>query len=135
MKQLETASDSSIQPTKDNIKTLKSCRKDPIMETLNFLSKTTNIMNKDEAIENLCVVIQSYFPDICQICNQSYRVKMHDDSLLKCGSCGQEVHRPCFLKLLKNINLIDQDEELRDLIYQIPGMFYLCQHCQENTIN
>ena len=105
------------------------------METLNFLSKTINTMNKDEAIEKLCVVIQSYFPDTCQICNQSYRSKIHDSSLLKCGSCGQEVHQPCYLKLLKNMNLIDQDEKLRDLIYQMPGMFYLCQHCQENTIN
>ena len=33
------------------------------------------------------------------------------------------------------MNLIDQNENLKDLIYEIPGMFYLCHPCQENTIN
>ena len=36
--------------TKENIRTFKTCRKDPILDTLNFLSKSNVTMFKDEAI-------------------------------------------------------------------------------------
>ena len=65
------------KPTKDNKKSLKSCRKDSIIETLNFLSKALNEgINKDDAIDKLCMKIQNFFPDFCQVCEQSYIVKM-----------------------------------------------------------
>ena len=67
------------KPTKDNKKSLKSCRKDSIIETLNFLSKALNEgINKDNAIEKLCMKIQNFFPDFCQVCEQSYIVKYED---------------------------------------------------------
>ena len=119
------------KPSKDNIKALKSCRKGTIIETLNFLAKTKiEDLKKDEAIDKLCLKIKNYFPDICQICDQSYTVKFDDKFLMKCGSCGQEVHQPCYIKLLKTMNLLDENEELRDLVYNIPGIYYLCQSCQ-----
>ena len=124
------------KPSEDNIKALKSCRKGPIIETLNFLAKTKiEDLKKDEAIDKLCLKIKNYFPDICQICDQSYTVKFDDKFLMKCGSCGQEVHRPCYIKLLKTMNLLDENEELRNIVYNIPGMYYLCPSCQNETIN
>ena len=104
------------KPSKDNKKALKACRKDSIIETLNFLSKATNEdMNKDIAIDKLCLKIKNFFPDICQICDQSYIVKYEDKPLLNCGSCGQEVHRLCYLKLLRSMKLINDNEEMSDL--------------------
>jgi len=124
------------KPTKHNIKVLKSsCRKDTILETLNFLMKSNQNLNKDEAAEKMCLKIQSYFPDICPVCEKSYSVKYQDNPLMHCGSCGQEVHQPCYLKLLKSMNLLDKNKELKDLIHKIPGMYYLCSPCQEKMIN
>ena len=115
---------------------MKSCRKDSIIETLNFLSKALNEgINKDDAIDKLCMKIQNFFPDFCQVCEQSYIVKYEDKHLMKCGSCGQEVHRPCYLKLLKSMNLLNENEEMADTFYRIPGMYYLCASCQNTTIN
>ena len=33
------------------------------------------------------------------------------------------------------MNLIDENEELREFLHKIPGLFYLCPSCQEETIN
>ena len=124
------------KPSKDNKKALKACRKDSIIETLNFLSKATNKdMNKDIAIDKLCLKIKNFFPDICQICDQSYIVKYEDKPLLNCGSCGQEVHRLCYLKLLRSMKLINDNEEMSELLYKIPGLYYLCPSCQDETIS
>ena len=54
---------------------------------------------------------------------------------MKCGSCGQEVHRPCYLKLLKSMNLLNENEEMAVTFYRIPEMYYLCASCQNTTIN
>ena len=125
-------------PTNDNIKALKSCRKTPIIDTLNYLMSSPSFSSntiKDDAIHLLCLKIKSFFPDVCQICNKSYSVKLDDRPLISCGGCGQEVHRPCYLNLLKSMNLLNESEELSHLIYKIPGFLYLCPTCQDETIN
>ena len=83
------------KPTQQNVKSLKACRKDTIKQTLKFLSKVTaKDSKKEDMIDKLCLKIKNFFPDTCQICNLSYSFKLEDRPLLKCGSCGQEVHRP-----------------------------------------
>ena len=125
-------------PTRDNIKALKSCRKLPIIETLNFLMTSTSSLSdkvtKDDAIHLLCLKIKNFFPDVCQICKESYSFNLNDSPLISCGACGQEVHRLCYLDLLKSMNLVNEKEELRHIIYNIPGLYYLCPPCQDETI-
>ena len=122
-------------PTNDNIKALKSCKKTPIIDTLNFLmsspSSFPSSTMKDDAIHLLCLKIKNFFPDVCQICNKSYSVQLDDRPLISCGGCGQEVHRPCYLNLLKSMNLLNDTEELSHFIYKIPGIYYLCPSCQD----
>ena len=126
-------------PTNDNIKALKSCKKTPIIDTLNFLmsspSSFPSSTMKDDAIHLLCLKIKNFFPDVCQICNKSYSVQLDDRPLISCGGCGQEVHRPCYLNLLKSMNLLNDTEELSHFIYKIPGFYFLCPSCQDETIN
>ena len=111
----------------------------PIIETLNFLMTPTSSISdkvtKDNAIHLLCLKIKNFFPDICQICKESYTFNLNDSPLISCGSCGQEVHRLCYLDLLKRMNLVNEKEELHQLIYKIPGFYYLCPSCQDETIN
>ena len=127
------------KPTKQNVKALKTCLKDTIMETLMFLSKTssvdTTIKNKDEAVNKLCLKIKNFFQDKCQICDETYTIKLDDQPLRNCGSCGQEVHRRCYVNILKRMNLLNEKQELTHLIFGIPGIYYLCPSCQEETIN
>ena len=125
------------KPTKQNAKALKICKKTTIINTLEFLSKQSidADTNKEDIIQKLCLKIQNYFPDICQICNSSYTFKFHDKAFMQCVSCGQEVHKDCYLKLLKDMNLINENEEIRDSLFNIPGICYLCPACQQETIN
>jgi len=125
------------KPTIQNVKALKACLKDTIMETLMFLSKIpiANNINKDEAVSKLCLKIKNFFQDICQICNESYTIKLDHQPLLSCGSCGQEVHRQCYGNLFKSMNLLNDKKELSYLIFNIPGIHYLCPSCQEEAIN
>uniref|UniRef100_A0A7M5VCZ5 Uncharacterized protein n=1 Tax=Clytia hemisphaerica TaxID=252671 RepID=A0A7M5VCZ5_9CNID len=44
--------------------------------------------------------------------------------------CGQEVHRECYLNILKDMNLVDHNEAIRDRLFKIQ-----CQSCQENTVS
>ena len=57
------------KPTKQNTKTLKNYKTGIITNTLEFLSKQTveEDTNKEDIIQKLCLKIQYYFPDICQI--------------------------------------------------------------------
>lgn len=122
-------------PTERNIKALKAFRKDSISETLQFLSNGRSINgNKNTLIDRLCLKIKNYFPDICQICNSSYSFKIGDHEFLSCASCGQEVHRACYLDLLKRMNLIDENEKLHDFLFKIPGFCFLCPPCEEQTV-
>jgi len=125
------------KPTKTNIKTLsETFRKDTIIDTLNFLSKQKpEHANKDDLVQKLCFKIQNYFPDTCQICSSSYTFKFDDKSFLQCVSCGQEAHKQCYLNLLKDMNLVDENDAIRDTLFKIPGIFFLCQSCQDGTVN
>ena len=124
-------------PTKTNIKTIsKSFKKDIIIDTLDFLSKQkTEDANKENLVQKLCVKIQNYFPDVCQICNASYTFGFDDISFLQCVSCGQEAHRQCYFNLLEDMNLVSENETIRVSLFQIPGFFFLCHSCQDGTVN
>jgi len=121
--------------TKENCKVLNSKWNKPvIMETVEFLSRQkVEKETKDDLVQKLCLKIKNYFPDICQICNTSYSFKFQDQAFMHCSMCGQEVHKSCYLKLLKKMNLINENEKVRTL-FDIPGVFFLCLNCQGKTI-
>ena len=124
-------------PTKTNIKTIsKSFKKDTIIDTLDFLSKQKpEDANKENLVQKLCVKIQNYFPDTCQICSSSYTFGFDDKSFLQCVSCGKEAHRQCYLNLLKDMNLVSENEVIRVSLFRIPGFYFLCHSCQDGTVN
>ena len=122
-------------PSRQNKKALKSIKKDIIQESLTYLSKGKKPTgNKNDLIDKLCLKIKNYFPDICQICNMEYTYKISDPEFLSCFSCGQEVHRECYLELLKKMNLVDENEKVLKYIFNIPGLCFLCTTCQKETI-
>ena len=127
------------KPTETNVKALNTCLKNTVTETLKFLTNDTNAADslkyKDEIIRKLCMKIKTFYPETCQICNETYIIKLNHQPLMHCVSCGQEVHRNCYLELLKSMNLVDENEQMRHLFFNIPGICYLCQTCQVNSIN
>ena len=124
-------------PTQQNVKSLRRMHnRDVIHDSLSYLCKGTQFTNKkDELIDKLCLKIKTFFPDVCQICDKKYMFKLIDNELLCCASCGQEVHRQCYLELLKKMNLIDEKEKIVEFLFEIPGLFFLCPACQQDTVN
>ena len=39
------------------------------------------------------------------------------------------------MDLLKKMNLIDENEKIVDYLFEIPGLFFLCPSCQQDTVN
>ena len=122
-------------PTNENKKLLKVFCKGVILDTLHFLScKPVKDSIKSNLIEMLCLKIKNYFPDVCQICSNSYCFKFGDTEFLSCRSCGQEAHQQCYLDLLKDMNLINENEQIQKYFLEIPGFFFLCPSCQDEII-
>ena len=77
----------------------KKSKKDILMKTLTFLQcKVPNASKKEYLVDMIILRIKNLFPDICQICEQEYCVKLEDLPLLSCESCGQGAHESCFEK-------------------------------------
>jgi len=125
------------KPSRDISKTLNNFSKDKLLETLEFLTKkeVSKKFKKSLVIDALIMKVKNYFPDICQICHKSYTIEIHDDPFLACNSCGQEVHKPCYMKLLASMNLLDDEGSVTNLIFNIPGINYLCAACEKDTVS
>ena len=123
-------------PSENIIQTLrKKCKKEQLKKTFKFLGgNSVDSLDAAELAEHIVVKVQNLFPDICQICQEVYCVKLEDKHFLACGSCGQEVHKQCYLKELENLNLIT-DDKLQIMLFSIPGFYYLCASCESSTIN
>jgi len=120
-----------------NITSLKAVKKDIIVRTAEYLNIETKNkdnenkeMKKDDIIHELICRIQNLLPDECQICNKSYKSNIEDPPYLSCDVCGQEVHKPCFMKLLK----ITDSSELPNLNpHNLPGIHYFCKECEKEV--
>ena len=73
--------------------------------------------------------LQSLLPETCGICKESYTIQKNDPKFLSCSVCKQEVHRACYMPLLKT-----GDKTLGESILKIPGMHYLCPACEYDLI-
>ena len=122
----------------------QNCTKAILVETANFLKiRNVELKNKEPLTHLIVCRIQNLLPDNCGICKERYSVKLLDTPLLECAICGQEVHRKCFMSLVKAA-MPSEDEEVQDLDVnkfqalsnplKLPGIFYICNACQVATI-
>lgn len=117
---------------------IQKVKKDDILKTLIYLGPNQEITEKvlkDDAIDMLIVKVKSFFPDICQICDEQYRFKHGSQPFLCCESCGQEVHRECYSKILSEFKLLDEKGLPKLFFKSIPGFHYICQSCELNVID
>ena len=104
----------------------------PLEETAKFLKIKTNDdknkLRKDDLIHEIICQIQNLLPDTCQICNQRYKTGIEDAPFLACDICGQEVHKPCFMRQLG----IEKGSKPNINPLNLPGVHYFCKECERN---
>ena len=110
--------------------------KDVLIETSNYLGiSNPELYKKPNLIHNIICRIQNFFPDKCQICGETYCIKIDDSPFLACDLCGQEVHKPCFLSIINNEG--DDNEFITKPNinpFNLPGIHYLCGPCESQSI-
>ena len=116
------------------------CSKSVLVATLDYLRVPgQDLFNKPACINILISRIQNLLPDQCNICKQSYCVKLEEVPLLECALCGQGSHNSCILDLF-GVLLAEQDnfgpEEAKTKINPVglPGLHYLCGACENDII-
>ena len=116
------------------------CKKEVIVETLEFLSETgQDQFNRTTCINNLICRIQNLLPDICNLCKSEYCVKRDEISLLSCEICGQGSQNPC---IWDDCNVDSDGREAFDAKQAMeklnptgfPGLHYLCGACETTII-
>ena len=123
------------KPTRNIRGILKRCKNDVLIKTLSYLGKENLEHTKKELLLDILILrIKNFFPDMCQICNEAFCFKLNDEPFLACEGCGQEVHRPCFVKKLTELQMLNEDGSVNKIINSIPGMHYLCGGCENDTI-
>ena len=62
----------------------------------------------------MCVKIQNYFP-VKSVMHVLFFLHFgfDDKSFFQCVSCGQEAHQQCYFNLLKDMNLVSENETIR----------------------
>ena len=101
-----------------------------LVKTAKYLNINSD-MNKPPLIHNIICKIQNLLPDTCIICQEVYCSKLEDTPFMACHVCGQEVHRPCFMKLL-GMNEATVCPEINP--HNLPGLHYLCPECEKSII-
>ena len=118
---------------------LKKENKAVLVESLVYLGVPDAAEFKATALPHEMVCrIQNLFPDVCNICDQKYCVKLNEKPMLSCANCGQGCHNQCILQLLGT-----SEEELSE-VNQFGaslvnpnasiGLFYLCAPCSKELI-
>ena len=79
-------------------------------------------LTKDKLAPILHLRIQSLLPDNCMYCNENYTIKPDEDPTASCYSCEQGAHTECLTKKLEDLGANAN-------IFSIPGIFWLCDHC------
>ncbi|MGB1915918.1 MAG: hypothetical protein ACPHL3_08115, partial [Paracoccaceae bacterium] len=115
-------------------------RKDTLRETANFL-QIPNFQDKTKkALSHLIICrIQNLLPDNCSICKTTYKISLHETTILDCAVCGQGVHKQCWLELASISTEVSETinaEQFKQCYnpLNLPGIFYICNACKPNTI-
>ena len=117
-------------------KTFMKSSKDVIVKLAKFLVINVDVMlkpdkTKPKLIHLIICKVQNLLPDTCQICKEDYVSKLGDDPFLPCEICGQEAHKPCYMKLL---GMTDPSVIPNFNPHKLPGVHYLCKSCEDSTI-
>ena len=120
-------------------KELKKDKKDVLVAALDYLGVPDMSQYKADALPHELVCrIQNLLPDTCQLCKQSYCIKLHDKPILSCVKCGQGCHNSCVLQVLgKNIEDLESSNNFGEHLanpYSTLGLFYVCYFCQKEVI-
>ena len=127
-------------------KSLKQLKAAFMTFKLNELKETYQHMVPDDAFiprtkesltHSIVCKFQNYMSDKCCYCKQFYRFKHNDHPLMECRICGQEVHRPCFLKSIgenEDSRMTAHDALNKVNPYGLPFLFYICQPCSSKVI-
>ena len=91
--------------------------------------KNWNDHKKSTCLHELIYRIQCLLPETWGICKDSYTIHKDDPQFLSCSVCKQEVHRECYMPLLKKC-----DKNLAEAISKINGLHYLCPSCEYDLI-
>ncbi len=108
--------------------------KSTIIETLLFLGAKREWKDyvKDACVKELIYRIQCLLPEACAICKESYCFRKDDPELLSCSICHQQVHRECYLPLLKQTG--DGSSLISEAVLKVPGFHFFCPSCESNFI-
>ena len=118
---------------------LKSEKKGVLVETLEYLGLANMNEYKSAALPHELVCrIQNLFPDTCDLCKQSYCVKLGEKPIISCVRCGQGCHNQCILQLIGKSDgeLTESNQFGSDIVnpYATIGLFYICSPCQREVI-
>ena len=78
--------------------------------------------------------LKNLLPRVCSCCEEMYHVDKDDEPLLPCKRCGVDVHRKCFLNLLK---VPDEEAVTNEAVekiinpYGLTSLIHLCRDCEE----
>lgn len=110
------------------------CRKQPLLKTLNYLGYYPDKISVKELVDLVVLRVKNFFPDTCGICKEEYCSKINDTHFIACSSCGQEVHKQCYLKALNDVGLLTSDTSSSIDFLRIPGFHFLCEGCEEEHL-
>ena len=118
---------------------MKKDKKDILVETLQYLDMPGMAQYKSDALPHEIVCrIQNLLPDTCNLCSQSYCVKLGEKPIISCARCGQGCHNSCVLQIMgKTENDLDESNNFGATFanpFSTLGLFYLCAYCQGETI-
>ena len=103
-----------------NHKSFKKLSVEQLKKTAQFLNYGKSlILLKDPMIDWLLNRICELLPSKCAICNKMYATGLLEDPQIKCVTCGQGAHMPCF---------VDKPESQLALA-STPGMHWSCTFC------
>ena len=120
-------------------KDMKKDKKEILVDTLQYLGVTgMNQYRHDALPHELVCRIQNLLPDNCNLCNQSYCVKLGERPILSCVRCGQGCHTSCVLQITgkSNDDFTESNNYGLSVInpFATLGLFYLCGYCQGEVI-
>ena len=133
-KGLQTIINRYNQVTNDNLKKLlRFLYNDAIHQEIPTLKK--------DMVHEIICRIQNLLPDTCGMCSNKFQLEFEETPIMPCTKCYQGSHKECVIKLINSsntdINIDNLGREESKKLYNplnIPGVYYLCKACEEETI-
>jgi len=112
-----------------------------LVETLKYLNAPNLRPNLEDYTKSGIIFhticrLQGLFPEVCTTCNEEYRTKITEQSLLACDNCGQEVHHQCLTKLFEPTAELTS-QSIKDFLnpFKLKEWSFICLYCKEKSSN